>query len=83
METYFKYLRGAVRQAVVMAESRGYKVDENHLALHFDFGGVSYETTKSASIRLFTERGNEAKKMLHISIYRMPSGTYELTSYLN
>jgi hypothetical protein len=43
---------------------------------------VSYGTTVRYSLPLIVSKtGNPAKKWLHISLYRMDSGKYELTYY--
>jgi len=44
---------------------------------------VVYETYRSYHLDLKTINGNKAKKSLHINLYRMNSGTYELTFYIN
>lgn len=44
---------------------------------------VSYGTTVKYDLPLIvTKTGNPARKWLHISLYRMDSGRYELTFYL-
>jgi hypothetical protein len=44
---------------------------------------VNYECQVKYHLPLRVRRtGNPAKKMLHISLYRQPSGNYELTTYL-
>lgn len=43
---------------------------------------VAYDHTVSYNLELKVKRtGNAAKKYLHIALYRMPSGNYELTFY--
>ena len=44
---------------------------------------VAYETTVRYNIPLKNRTGNDMKKWLHISLYRMESGRYELTWYLS
>lgn len=46
------------------------------------YGGVSYGQTVSKSFELVTLKGKATKKWAHISLYRMDSGRYELTSYI-
>ena len=82
-ETYFSTLSAALEQAQEYAESKGYQVDEEAIYINFGSGGVVYTETKRGSIPLWTENGNESRKCLQISIYRMESGTYELTCYIN
>lgn len=81
-ETYFKTQSEAVDAAVNMAKNRGYEVDENELFNSFGGGWVGYENTKSGIITLYKD-GIKQRKALSISIYRMASGTYELTTYIN
>lgn len=45
---------------------------------------VNYGTTVKYHFPLIVKKtGNPARKWLNISLYRMDSGTYELTQYIN
>ena len=48
----------------------------------FLYGSISYEETKKADYKLMTYRGKPTKKYLHVTIYRMDSGKYEVTIYV-
>lgn len=49
----------------------------------FKFGGISYEQSREAHYKLLSYKGKPTRKYLHVTIYRMPSGNYELTMYVN
>jgi hypothetical protein len=80
--TYFETLSAAVDQAVKEAESKGYTIDEDDRWQEFGTDGIEYGKTRKGSIGLF-KNDVPQKKMLQVSIYRMDSGRYELTSYIN
>jgi hypothetical protein len=48
----------------------------------FQYGGIPYETTKDAHYKIVSMKGKPTRKYLHLSIYRMPTGRYELTQYV-
>lgn len=48
----------------------------------FMVGGISYEQKKEHHYKIVSIKGKPTKKYLHVSIYRMPSGNYELTKYV-
>lgn len=77
---YFKTLSQALDFVREYATKLGYEVDENDIFFQFGTGGVGYEQTKSANIGLL-KNGKELNRFIHVSIYRMPSGKYELTMY--
>jgi hypothetical protein len=79
-EIYFETLRQALDSVRKKAENMGYEVDEDRMNSEFGSGGISYETTKKATIPLKKD-GGDTKMGLRVSIYRMPSGKYELTMY--
>jgi hypothetical protein len=87
-DTYFESLSEALDAVRAKAEQLGFEVDEEAIWTSFGTGGISYETTKSANIPLLQngqsildKRGKEANRYIRVSIYRMPSGRYELTMY--
>lgn len=87
-DTYFKTLSGALDQVRSQAKGLGFEVDEDDMFNNFGTGGISYGTTKSANITLqkdgmaiTSKGGKEMNRSLHVSLYRMDSGTYELTAY--
>lgn len=82
-DTYFDTQSGAVEAAITKAQSRGFEVNDEDIANSvFAQGWVGTENNRSGSIPLYKD-GVEQRKMLQISLYRMPSGKYELTSYIN
>jgi hypothetical protein len=79
--TYFETQAAALEFAFTNARDRGYTViePENLWAEH-----VAYGTTVRYSLPLnVAKTGNPARKWMHISLYRMDSGRYELTFYLS
>ncbi len=48
----------------------------------FVFGGLAYGETKEAHYPIETLKGKSTKKYAHMTIYRMESGRYELTTYI-
>lgn len=81
-ELYHETLSSALEYAKEKAEKAGYEVDEDDMFTTFGTGGIGYEETKKGIISLY-KNGKPARKALAIQIYRMPSGKYELNSYIN
>lgn len=87
-DTYFETLSSALDYVKTNVEKKGFTLDENSLMVHFGTGGVSYGETKGANIEVLKDGksitnklGKQNSKYVHISLYRMPSGRYELTFY--
>ena len=80
--SYYDQRGGAIDASVKMAESRGYDVDYGEVTNKVGTGNLAYEQTISNMISLQKE-GKDVQEMLVISLYRMPSGRYELTTYIN
>jgi hypothetical protein len=87
-DTYFETLSGALDQVRTEAKKHGFTVDEDALNLQYGSGGVSYGTTKSATLPLLkdgkpvkSKSGKAMNRNIHVAIYRMDSGRYELTAY--
>jgi hypothetical protein len=87
-DTYFETLSQAIDAVRDKATKMGYEANDDDIFTHFGTGGISYEKTKSANIGLLKngepimdKRGKEMNRSLSVSIYRMPSGKYELTMY--
>jgi len=78
-DTYFETQQAALHCADQMATKRGYipQYPDNIWTEH-----VNYGTTVRYHIPMLTKKGNLAKKYLHIVLYRMDSGRYELTTFL-
>ena len=87
-DTYFETLSETLEAVQRYAESMGYTLDEEEIMLQFGSGGISYGQTKSVNLTLLKDgqpildkRGKPMNRYLHVSIYRMDSGKYELTMY--
>jgi len=88
-DTYFDTLSATLDKIREKSEKLGYKINEEDMFTQFGTGGVSYDTTKRATIELLNQdgtqitnkRGKPLERYMSVSIYRMPSGTYELTIY--
>ena len=78
-DTYFETQQSALDHSHRMATSRGY---EPQYPDYLWTEHVSYGTNVKYCIPMLTSRGNPARKHLHISLYRMDSGRYELTTWL-
>ena len=79
METYFETQNAALECADNMAVANGYQPQypDTLWCEH-----VNYGTNVKYAIPMLTSKGNPARKYLHISLYRMDSGRYELTTWL-
>lgn len=84
-EIYFDTLSATLEAFRAQTEKKGGKfvacVTDETIAEKFT-GGVGYEQTISASFALQTYKGRNTGKYASLSIYRMPSGRYELTAYI-
>lgn len=77
--TYFETQQAALNYSDEMAKSKGYSPQyPDHLWTEH----VAYGTNTKYCIPMLTSKGNIAIKHLHISLYRMSSGRYELTTWL-
>ena len=77
-ETYFETQNGALQSAEEYATHKGYTVNWESINPEH----VAYGQTVKYSVELMKD-GMPARKMLQISLYRMESGKYELTNYIN
>ena len=80
-EVYHETLSGALETAQDFAREKGYEISDEDL-FQFGIGGISYDVTKRVSFEL-TKNGELAKNMLHVQMYRMGSGKYELNMYFD
>jgi hypothetical protein len=78
--TYFDTQAQALDYAYEDARKRGYEVVMPNNPVSF-FGHIEYIHTKRYTFDL-TKDGKEQKKCLHVILYRMDSGWYELTHYI-
>ena len=49
----------------------------------FMYGGINYGETKDKHYKILSIKERPTRKYLHISIYRMETGRYELTFYVS
>lgn len=77
-ETYFETQSAALDSAEEYAKHKGYTVNWDSINAEH----VAYGQTVKYSVELLKD-GKPVKKMLQISLYRMESGKYELTNYIN
>jgi len=82
-EIYFDTLSGALDAVRTMVGKKGYTVDEDDMFTQFGTGGISYGVTKRANIGLLRDGIPQNRRNVTIVIYRMDSGKYELTAYIN
>ena len=59
------------------------EADKYGIRQPYMYGGIAYEQHKDAHYKLLQYKGKPTKKYLHLSIYRMPTGRYELTNYVS
>ena len=87
-DTYFKSFTQAVEFARKATEKRGFTIDEDDWQTQIAFGGKysrsrpSKGKTNSFTVGLL-KKGKPQRKSLQISVFGMPSGSYELTHYIN
>lgn len=82
-DTYFDTLSQALDKVLEKTTKDGYEiVDQEREFFLFGIGGIKYGETKRASFELI-KNDKPSKKKLHIQIYRMESGRYELNQYIS
>ena len=87
-DTYFKSFTDAVEFARKATEKRGFTIDEDDWQTQIAFGGKytrsrpSKGKTNSFTVGLL-KNGKPQRKSLQLSVFGMPSGSYELTHYIN
>jgi hypothetical protein len=77
-DTYFSQMSEAIDHAKGEAMAKGFQVIENP----FIFSPVNYGQTGRFTLELL-KNDKPQKKCLVIILYRMESGKYELTNYIN
>lgn len=78
---YFKTQSAALEYAEQDAAKRGFNVIYPN-----SFFGINLYAEQYAKYSFELQYSNQdktTKKMLHVCLYRMPSGNYELTHYIN
>jgi hypothetical protein len=82
---YYQTLAGAIEATKSEMLSRGLSFTNESLEYFeeaFVYGGIGYDETKRGSFNV-EKNGKLQKKCWQVIIYRMGSGRYELTDYLN
>lgn len=82
-KVYFNTYSEAIQYAYSHTEDRGYKIDDNDWFCTMCMNArprVGF--TKRGSVSMTTEKGNPARKYLHVQVYAMETGSYELNFYL-
>jgi|ERR1035437_501485 hypothetical protein len=82
-DTYFETLSAALDAVREKVAKKGFTVDEDNMFAEFGTGGINYGETKRATISLLKNGILDKRRSVTIAIYRMDSGKYELTAYLN
>lgn len=82
-DSYFETLSAALDAVRTRVAAKGYEVDEDQMFNQFGTGGISYGETKRANIQLLKGGLPQRNRSVTIAIYRMDSGRYELTAYIN
>jgi hypothetical protein len=80
-ETYHKTLSSALDEAQKFVNNRGYEFSEDRYFPDLTMGGVSYGQTSSVKREVVEVGGKNRHNTLILVVYRMDSGTYELTMY--
>jgi len=82
-DLYHKTYSGAVQAAADTAKKKGYEVDQDSWDAEISFGQRKPSVGKTVSKKVkLTKDGKEQKKQLHIQVYGMDSGKYELNMYI-
>lgn len=78
---YHPHLSSAIDAAFNHAVNSRASISEDGLRALFD-QGIGYGETKQGHCAIAQFKGKPTKKYFHATIYRMDSGTYELTCYI-
>ena len=82
-ELYHKTYSDAVQHAADVAKKQGYEIDQDSWDSEISFGQRKPSKGKTVSKKVeLTKGGKSQKKKLHIQVYGMDSGKYELNMYI-
>lgn len=82
-EIYFDTFSQALESVLEYVKKNGYEiVDQEREFFLYGIGGVNYGDTKRKAFDLIKDE-KPSKKKLHVQIYRMDSGRYELNKYIS
>jgi hypothetical protein len=82
-DTYFETLSAALDAVREKVAKKGFTVNDDEMFATFGTGGINYGETKRETISLLKNGVPDNRRSVTIAIYRMDSGKYELTAYLN
>ena len=81
-ETYFETFAGAIDGAIRAADEARALLARPSEVWSMVQEPLNYEQTRTGDFALELLKGRPTKKFFHISIYRLDSGRYELTTYI-
>ena len=83
-QIYFKSYSSAIAYVLEKTNERGYEYDDDEVFRTISLGNRKPQegVTNRFTISLF-KNNKEQKKALHIQVYGMRSGTYELNYYIS
>lgn len=81
IEVYYDTMSEAINAAIERANSKGFTIADE-IEDNIQWEPMQYETYQTKLYTLYKDN-IQSKKALNISLYRMPSGRYELTTYIN
>lgn len=81
LETFYRTMNQAIEAAKKNAEEQGYTVADDIDNIN-TWEPMTYETTQTKLFALY-KNNVKSRKGLNITLYRMRSGVYELTTYIN
>jgi len=79
-------LAEALEAVEIHFTAQGFNFGEDWVSLSNPFltGGIPYQTTKAHTFQGTRQKGKALRvSYLHVSLYRMESGRYELTAYVS
>lgn len=80
---YHETLGEAVNEVHETLKREGIElIDAGTISDRYQFDGIPYGQTKDCHAEVSTVKSKTTRKWVHVSIYRMDSGRYELTLYL-
>jgi hypothetical protein len=83
VESYFDTYSAAISAALDDTREKGYDVDEDDIWMKISVGEGRPKVGKSQTVSLtLYKNGKEQRRALHISVYAMEGGQYELTHYI-
>ncbi len=75
-------LSACLTNAANQFEDSGVVFTQPEIFKAFQYGGMGYKETKTASEEIETIKGKKTKKMAHLTIWRDETGRYEWNAYI-